>query len=369
MGISNLHDLIGFLLEFKAQSPEADKATIQDAASQKFGLSRKRSVFVGNGFAIRFSQAKGRSFSNVVLSLSALKNYDSQPFVVCIVRPHGLEFLLANTTFLKKISHSSKELREDNIKGSFLGHDIVREHNGIPNSIENIPTLFMEHDKNSWAGNLSRLVDATNAISGIGEKFQPTEAQLRNILAAPELARKIKGSDEYRQLEAEIEADIQEKSSEILNAASSDNVNIRGNTIEQIVTGGTNVHALEDQSHRLADGTRLLIDIKTKVMDLSSNPAGYNVDKMLEALARGKQAIAYLFIVIDRDSGTVHTKLLSIFDSVISRGTRVQHHWAGRNSRGAAQLSCDWDIITNKDYKESIEIDESKEFLGNLIEL
>lgn len=76
MDTTSLYDLIEYLLKFKALNPEADKSVIQDAATQQFNLSRKRSVFVGDGFAIRFSQTKGRSFSNVVLSLSALKNYE-----------------------------------------------------------------------------------------------------------------------------------------------------------------------------------------------------------------------------------------------------------------------------------------------------
>jgi len=40
---------------------------------------------------------------------------------------------MANTTFLKKISHSSHQLRVDNVRGSFLGHDIMREYEGIEN--------------------------------------------------------------------------------------------------------------------------------------------------------------------------------------------------------------------------------------------
>jgi len=36
----------------------------------------------------------------------------------------------SNTTFLKKISHSSHELRTDNIKGSFNGSDIMVVYEG-----------------------------------------------------------------------------------------------------------------------------------------------------------------------------------------------------------------------------------------------
>ena len=43
------------------------------------------------------------------------------------------DLTLANTTFLHKISHSSQDLRVDNIKGSFNGHDIMREFEGVCN--------------------------------------------------------------------------------------------------------------------------------------------------------------------------------------------------------------------------------------------
>lgn len=39
--------------------------------------------------------------------------------------------LYANSTLLRKISHSSQELRVDNIKDSFDGSDIIRELEGI----------------------------------------------------------------------------------------------------------------------------------------------------------------------------------------------------------------------------------------------
>jgi hypothetical protein len=50
---------------------------------------------------MRFSEARTGSFSNTVLSLSALKAYDQNPFVIVVARPDRVDFLLANSTFLK----------------------------------------------------------------------------------------------------------------------------------------------------------------------------------------------------------------------------------------------------------------------------
>ena len=70
-----------------------------------------------------------------------------------------------------KISHSSQELRENNIRGSFNGSDIVREFEGIGNVTENISRLFDIHAEVGFEGNLPRLVEATNNISPSGAKY------------------------------------------------------------------------------------------------------------------------------------------------------------------------------------------------------
>lgn len=73
--------------------------------------------------------------------------------------------LLSNTTFLKKISHSSQQLREENIRGSFNGSDIWRQFHNIENSHENFEALFAIHKEIGFEGNLARLVEATNSTS------------------------------------------------------------------------------------------------------------------------------------------------------------------------------------------------------------
>jgi hypothetical protein len=80
-----LRQVIDFLQEYKAAHPNADKAEIQAVVPKQFGLTKGRSVYEGSSFSFRFCQANQASFSNVVLSLSALKEYDDKPFVVCIV--------------------------------------------------------------------------------------------------------------------------------------------------------------------------------------------------------------------------------------------------------------------------------------------
>ncbi len=123
-----LADLVSFLETYSQNHPSCSKDELARVATAHFHLNKERSVYFCPEFAIRFSSASGPTFSNVVISLSALRKYDHTPFLICIVRPTGIELLLANTTFLKKISHSSHQLTVDNIRGSFLGHDIARTY-------------------------------------------------------------------------------------------------------------------------------------------------------------------------------------------------------------------------------------------------
>ena len=82
----------------------------------------KRQVYYCADFAIRFSSSKNESFSNTVLSLSNLQKVDDRPFIACLVTPQKNYLHLANSTFLKKISHSSQELRENNIRAVSYTH-------------------------------------------------------------------------------------------------------------------------------------------------------------------------------------------------------------------------------------------------------
>ena len=126
----------------------------------------------------------------------------------------------------------------------------------------------------------------------------------------------------------------------ILKLAQIDNVNLRGNAIEQLVTDAGNLHAADDVQRRLTIA-EVRVDIKTKILTLTSNPKGYNIDKVLRLLATGNVVFSFFIIGIHPADRTIATSLVSILDARILRHTRVQFHWAGRASRGVTQLSGD----------------------------
>lgn len=366
----SINEIYALLCKEKARNPSLMKAESERLIENNFSLRKERSVFVGEGFALRFSEVRGTSssFSNVVLSLSALKKYDENPFIVIIVRQDSIEFLLSNTSFLKKISHSSHTLSMTNIKGSFLGHDIMSSFNQINNQLQNFEQLFKEHKKIGWVKNLSRLVEMTDGIAGTGVKYNPNQEETKVIFSSPERTKKLLTNDEFIRTKSLLNEQVQNLKSQILLAASDRNINTRGNTIEQLITSSVNRHETEDIEFLLKNGSCLKIDIKTKLAGLSSNPKAFNIDKLLKELSQPTNFVFYFFIYIDPQNKSIKTRLLSIFDKSIIAKTRTQHHWAGRNSRGATQLSGDIVELLDDEYNEIIDIPQAKFFLESLLE-
>jgi len=364
-----LDDLIDFIRSYVASNPNCTKSQIASATAEHFALTRQRSVFVRAEFAIRFSSAGGTTFSNCVLSLSALRKYDHLPFVVCVVRAQGVEFLLANSTFLKKVSHSSQQLRVDNVKGTFLGHDIIRVYESLENRPENFAELFDIHAQFTWEDNLARLVETTTSIVATGVRFEPSADQRKNILCAPETAALLSRNAEYEQFGDDLTRIVNENREAILDAGLIDNINLRGNTIEQIITSAGNFHSLEDVSRTLTLGTEVKVDIKTKILALSSSPKGYNVDKVLRLLSLGDIAFSFFFVGLNVESQSVVTQMVSILDKTILSATRLQYHWAGRNSRGVTQLTGNLNRIFEPTFSESVDIDGAQAFLQYLIDI
>jgi len=335
-----------------------DKAALSAAIIKRFALETDRKVYFNNDFAIRFSRSASRNMGNTVLSLSALQKYDNKPFLVCIVTPKENFLLLANTTFLSKISHSSQALRVDNIKGSFNGSDIMRQLSGLDNDPENFEALSAIHQGFTFEDNLERLVAATNGIVGTGKRAEFGPEEIKTILAAPGRAFVFLASDCYADLLRDLTERVRNVQREIAIASRIDNVNIRGRIIEYLIS--SNGGPLKD---RLIDSLRngrpipefktddalgdyiktypdfiTETDIKTKALFLNSCPKAYNIDKLLDFLAREKSVYLIFIVGIDEKGNTV-TGLYSVFHPLLLSTTNVIRHWAGRNSRGVAQFN------------------------------
>lgn len=369
--------------------PNLSKDQITNLVVDEFELTCDRSVYSSEKFAIRFSSARSGSFANTVLSLSALQKYDDKPFIVVLCTPEGIHCLLANTTLLKKISHSSQEFRVNNIRGSFNGSDIIRELSGVSNNKSNLERLFAIHSVIGFEGNLPRLVEATNSISPTGKRFLPNENQRACILESPQRAQKFVDSASHQALKDDLDARVARFKNEILLAGLIENVNIRGRVIEYLISGEDEllrqdlVSVLQGAERNLPafrtensvgdylrdfPDYKTATDVKTKIMILSSNPKAYNIDKMLEFLSDQSSVFMFYFVGIE-PMKIVDTLLISMFQKDLLSSTILLKHWAGRNSRGVTQFegATIKKLILNP--RSEVQPSTATEFLEGLLEI
>ena len=365
-----------------------DKEKLSSLVKKEFNLTQDRKVFYSPDFAIRFSKSKRKRMSNTVLSLSTLQKYDNEPFIVCVVTPETNHMMLANSTFLKKISHSSQELRVDNIRGSFNGSDIMLDFDSMENEPDNFQRLFAYHAGLSFQDNLERLVESTNDIVGSNLKFPVSPADEKNILSSVDRAERFLQSPEYIDLNNDLDSRVAKVQGEIAIAVFIDNVNIRGRVIEYLITddGSTLQDKIVDALHsgsplptfktedKLGDYSKTYpsyateTDIKTKVLFLDGNPKAYNIDKLLEFLSTQKSVYMIYLLGYDEHKNIV-ARLVSAFDDRLICATNLQQHWAGRNSRGVAQFNGKTLVsILEQESGSTINHNEAQAFLKQLID-
>ena len=369
------------ILFIQSKNGIANKQLLTEETKTLFNLTRDRSVCYCSDFAVRFCKAATKNFSNTVLSLSALQKYDDRPFIVCIVTAQENHLLLSNTTFLRKISHSSQDLRVDNIRGSFNGSDIIRDFEGVSNEPENFEFLFTSHENYTFEENLERLVEATNNIVPTGKRFEPSEEQIECIKSSTQRAIAFLKSAEFDILAKDLQDRVEAVATEIIIAAFIKNVNLRGRIIEYLITSNDSlrnilIDALHDGSplpqiftaDELGDYERefemysTATDIKTKILFLSSNPKGYNIDKLLSFLST-ENSVYLIYVVAIDEYKKISTQLCSVFNNQLLSGTRIIKHWAGRNSRGVTQY--DGTALENivSDFDGSVDEKEANLFI------
>lgn len=381
--------LTDFIEYFKSKMPKYDKEKAQKETINHFRMTKDRKIYYTDCFAVRFCYSKKGTFSNTVLALSQLQKFDGIPFLVVLIRKgEDSSLYLANSSMLKKISHSSKELRRDNIKGSFNGSDIIKQYNDIPNDADHVEELFTIHQGFTWEENVERLVEATSGIKPNKQKFNPDERQLQYISSSVERAKQFVNSNDYRSLKEDLDKRVERNLQSILDASHIGNVNIRGRLIEYLITTENNA-IMEDQQNieselsdfdtknGLGDYTlmspknKIYTDIKSKLMYLNSNPKAYNVDKFLECMSEENSVFLFYFIGINEE-GHYKSELCSVYDKKLIEATVLQHHWAGRTTRGVAQFKGDaLSKILNDEstdgFRHEISSDICKTFLDNLL--
>ena len=94
----------------------------------------------------------------------------------------------------------------------------------------------------------------------------------------------------------------------------------------------------------------------------------YNLDKVLEFLARERSVFMFYFVGVDPGK-IVNTVLVSMFQRRLLDATILLKHWSGRNSRGVTQFEGQAikRLIERPEY--GIDEDRAAGFLGQIIAL
>jgi hypothetical protein len=242
------------------------------------------------------------------------------------------------------------------------------QYEGVANVPEHFEELFGTHCQFTWEENIGRLVEATNAIAARSTRFEVTRDALVRLLEAPARAAAATTTIASRKAERELASRVEAHRDDLLRAVALDNVNIRGNMIEQVITGEANAHRLDDVVFPLDDGGQLIIDIKTKLLNRASAPKAYNIDKMLQLLAQPGNVFSIFFVGLDGVHRRVYTRLVSVFDPIIIAATRIQTHWAGRSSRGVTQFAGDLGRVFAREYTPNVDIEGGKALLQLFVE-
>ena len=354
------------ILDSKSYTVPFNKQRIVEQISKKYNLRKNRSLYSSKNLSLRFSFVS-HGYSNTFLGFNKILANDNTPLIACIIRNNDLEFLLANSTFINCVSHSSKLLTLLKIRGSTNLTDLIREFSGLTNEPSNFNKLFKLHQEIPQKDNTERIVENTKLIKAKKNKFNPSNIQLKTIYEAANFIKDVESDKEFIKIRDKLYLDVQSLKNKILKTSKINNVNIRGNKIEQLVTKGTNSHELGDLSYKIYKDNKIIIDVKSKLINSSSAPKAYNIDKLLEAISIEKTYFGYLFIGVDDIKKEVKVKLVSFIDDFLIPNTTIQHHWSGRNSRGTAQLNDKIKNVFDDSFKNKIDISKANNFIKSLI--
>ena len=84
----------------------------------------------------------------------------------------------------------------------------------------------------------------------------------------------------------------------------------------------------------------------------------------------GKDNSVFMFFFVGiEETGVIKTALISVFHEELQKTTLLQHHWAGKTTRGVAQFNGKKinELLKEDSFVNNINEEESKQFLINLL--
>ncbi|MEO6596807.1 MAG: hypothetical protein ABIP94_18830 [Planctomycetota bacterium] len=178
----NLAQLADFLLEWRSDHPVGSKKALVAAVAGQTDLRPDKALLVGPQWVLRISQMEERgNDSNAIVALRKIHEYDDRPIVVCLLTALGMRLVLANTSFVEKVSDRSYRLAKDHLTGSVLDTDILAAYDGVANLPANFDKLWAVHVASDAAANMERIVAATQAMHASAAALYPDRVKPRMV--------------------------------------------------------------------------------------------------------------------------------------------------------------------------------------------
>ena len=325
----------------KREKERLTKSVVEELLLKEFKLEKvDRNLFAHKDFKIRVASTNSNSpkLGNTFKSFNSIIKYDDLPIILMIVSPNQIYYRLVNLTFIKKVSHSSKLLEVSKIRGNLNGPDIMSEFNGLENSKENFDKLFSMHLLENKKENIERIIRETHNIKASVSTGKKISVSLKDFEQYIKTENKLLTSKEFSIIENTDRKKILNLSKEIIEIFETvDNVNVQGNSIEQLITGSGNTHGIEDTIYESLYG-KIKIDYKTKNLGKQASPKAVDINKLVETIAEGNRFLFQL-VEYNPENKKISTCLFSPFEEFVINNSLVQHHWSGRGSLGHIQFN------------------------------
>lgn len=170
----NLAELVDCILQWRNATPNGSKRLLADALVAKTDLQLDKALLVGSQCVLRISQMQeAGNEANAIAAFHKICDYDDKPVLVCLLTSRGMRLVLANTSFIAKVSERSYKLTNDNLVGGVLESDLMSAVDGVANLPANFEQLWAAHAASDRAANIARIVAATQEMHAAAAAANP----------------------------------------------------------------------------------------------------------------------------------------------------------------------------------------------------
>lgn len=364
--MQNLKNLQNYLKENeKSLLKEKD---ISKKLIEKFDLKLYKSILYNEFFAMKISLCNKKNYSNSVTSLKNLIKFNDVPILNLVMKKNRIDVYLINLTLIKKVTHSSPNLEINNICGSIVGSDIIKNKFQFDNCLDNIDILFKEHLENDLNQNLKRIINNTKSAKSKKQKFIPSEHEKKLIFDSINSSY-IFIKNYYEIFTNYISELIKNNEKQIIELRKIENNKVRGTELENLFKNISDVKNLN--KHDLGNfeidynGFTIKINVISKLIDKKGSPKDYNIDKILKFLSQGNTI--YLNLIVGIGDNFVKSRLISIFDEKLINNINITDKWSGFNRKGCTQYSNETMNMVLDNNENIIDFESSKEMLDKFI--